>query len=41
MIELYEFQKGSVEGRKSVALYWDMGLGKTYGGIDRAEQWQD
>lgn len=41
MIELYEFQKGSVEGRKSVALYWDMGLGKTYGGINRAEQWQD
>ena len=41
MIELYEFQKGSVGDRKAIALYWDMGLGKTYGGIDRAEQWND
>lgn len=40
-VELYEFQKGSVGERKAIALYWDMGLGKTYGGINRAEQWQD
>lgn len=41
MIELYDFQKGSVEDRKAVALYWDMGLGKTYGGLDRAKQFGD
>ena len=41
MIELYDFQKGSVGDRKAVALYWDMGLGKTYGGLDRARQFGD
>lgn len=41
MIELYDFQKGSVGDHKAVALYWDMGLGKTYGGLDRANQFGD
>lgn len=41
MIELYDFQKGSVGDYKAVALYWDMGLGKTYGGLDRAKQFGD
>lgn len=41
MIELYDFQKGSVGDHKAVALYWDMGLGKTYGGLDRAKQFND
>lgn len=41
MIELYDFQKGSVGDHKAVALYWDMGLGKTYGGLDRARQFGD
>lgn len=41
MINLYEFQKGTVEGHNAVALYWDMGLGKTYGGLDRAVQYGD
>lgn len=41
MIELYDFQKGSVQGHERVALYWEMGLGKTYGGLDRAMQWND
>ena len=41
MIELYDFQKGSVGDHNAVALYWDMGLGKTYGGLDRAKQFGD
>lgn len=41
MIELYDFQKGFVGDHKAVALYWDMGLGKTYGGLDRANQFGD
>ena len=41
MINLYDFQKGSVQGRDAVALYWEMGLGKTYGGLDRSMQWDD
>lgn len=41
MIKLYDFQRGRVGNRKAVALYWDMGLGKTYGGLDRARQFGD
>lgn len=38
MIELYDYQKGKVRTRNT-ALFWKMGRGKTYGGLDRAEQY--
>lgn len=40
MIELYDYQKGKVRTRNT-ALFWKMGRGKTYGGLDRAEQYGD
>lgn len=38
MIELYDYQKGKVK-TPNTALFWKMGRGKTYGGLDRAEQY--
>lgn len=40
MIELYPWQEHTVT-TENCALFWKMGRGKTYGGLDRADQYGD
>lgn len=40
MIELFPYQEHKVT-TKNCALFWKMGRGKTYGGLDRADQYDD